>query len=803
MDTAHAASLSSGLRTPVLEWRCAPMRILNRYVCREVVSHALLGLAVFTFVFFVPQLVRLMELLVQHTATAGETAEVFLCSLPPVLVFTLPMAMLIGVLIGLGRLSADSEIVAINASGISLRRLLLPIGAIAVFTTLAAFAITLWIAPHSLRTLRSLENRLRASEVSFAVQPRVFDERFPHFVLYVQDEEASGARWRGVFLAEANGSADSKVTLARNAIVAADAKQGKMEIHLEDASSHEYNPVDPQHYSLSSSALLSTDLPLAGSDSDSQTPRKLSVSERSSLNLLSVRGAEERDARVEFQRRLALPSACLLFALLGVPVGVRPRRGGRAGGFVLTILLISAYYLLFVAGIHAAEQGSVSPALGVWAANIATVVVAFLLLRRIEKIRPESRWLEHMRSFFSRRARTAAQANAEARPAQIPNGRSALQFTGPRPEHFQTKGFPLIFDLYILRSFFYWLALMLAGFVVLSDAFTLFDLLPDIARHHVSVFIVADYFAHLLPLTLYQLLPLGALVGTLATLGLLAKSNEVTAFKACGVSLFRLSFPLILAGILLTAGMFLLDDTFLPYANQRQDALRDQIKGRPAETYFQPAHQWIYGENDKVFNYQFFDPDHNLFGGLNIFEIDPATFQMRRRVFASRAYWEPTIKTWVLEEGWVRDFSGFTVTSYVPFRVESLDELSEAPAYFKREVRQYYQMNWWQLRDYIGGLQQAGFDTSRLSVEWHKKFAYPLITTIIMFLGIPFAFLVGTRGATGGIALAVGIGIVYWSTAALFEALGAVGQLPPSIAGWAPDGIFAFLGLYFVLKMRT
>ncbi|HVA18274.1 MAG TPA: LptF/LptG family permease, partial [Candidatus Dormibacteraeota bacterium] len=97
------------------------MRILDRYVCREVVSHALLGLAVFTFVFFVPQLVQLMGLIVQHATTAPETALLFLSSFPPVLVFTLPMSMLVGVLIGLGRLSADSEIVALNASGVSLR----------------------------------------------------------------------------------------------------------------------------------------------------------------------------------------------------------------------------------------------------------------------------------------------------------------------------------------------------------------------------------------------------------------------------------------------------------------------------------------------------------------------------------------------------------------------------------------------------------------------------------------------------------------------------------------------------------
>jgi LPS export ABC transporter permease LptG/LPS export ABC transporter permease LptF len=778
------------------------MRILDRYVGREVVSHALLGLVVFTFVFFVPQLVNLMELLVQHAATAGQTALLLLCSLPPVLIFTLPMAMLIGVLIGLGRLSADSEIVALNASGVGLRRLLVPVGVIALVTSAAAFVMTLWIAPLSLRTLRSLEYRLRASQASFAVQPRVFDERFPHFILYVQDVSASGERWRGILLAESNSSAGSKLTLAKDAIVVADAKQGKLEIHFDDASTHEMDPNDPQHYELSTSALLSTDLPLRGSGS-SLPAEQLTMAERSSRDLLTVRGASARDARVEFQRRLALPTACLLFALLGVPVGVQPHRGGRAAGFVLTIILISTYYLLFVTGIHLAQQGRASPGLGVWAANIATLLVAIMLLRRIEKIRPEARWLERMRNLRLFRRRPAPRPLLQAPTTSVPNGRAMTARKNAHPERFQSGAFPLIFDLYILRSFFYWLGLMLTAFIVLSDAFTLFDLLPDIARTHASFYLAASYFLHLLPLSIYQLLPLGALVGTLITIGLMAKNNEVTAFKACGISLFRLALPLILAGGLLSAGMFLLDDAFLPYSNQRQDALRDQIKGRPAETYFQPAHQWIFGEHDKIFNYQFFDSDNNVFGGLNVIELDPATFQMRRRVYADRAYWEPSLKSWVLEGGWVRDFTGATITSFVPFRAETLDEFSETPDYFKREVRQYYQMNWRQLGDYIRSLRQAGFDTSRLSVEWHKKFAFPLITSIIIFLGIPFAFLVGTRGAMGGLATAVGIGIVYWATAALFEALGAVGQLPPFLAGWAPDAIFAFLGLYFFLKMQT
>jgi lipopolysaccharide export LptBFGC system permease protein LptF len=186
-----------------------------------------------------------------------------------------------------------------------------------------------------------------------------------------------------------------------------------------------------------------------------------------------------------------------------------------------------------------------------------------------------------------------------------------------------------------------------------------------------------------------------------------------------------------------------------------------------------------------------------------VFELDPSTFQVRRRIYADRASWEPNLDSWILEKGWVRDFSNSSVSSFTVFRVDSFSELSEPPSYFKREVFQYNQMNWRQLRNYIRSLQKAGFETAHLSVEWQKKIAFPLITTIIIFLAIPFSLLVGTRGAVGGIALAVGIGIAYWSIAALFEALGTVGQLPPFLAAWAPDAIFAFAGLYFFLKMPT
>jgi LPS export ABC transporter permease LptF/LPS export ABC transporter permease LptG len=794
------------------------MRLLDKYIGREVASHAALGLAVFTFVFFVPQLVRLMDIVVRHSGGFGTVLLIFLCSLTPVLAFTIPMAVLVGVLIGLGRLSADSEIVAIHACGISLRRLLVPIGLVALGAGFGTLILTFWLSPAAVRTLRSLEAQVLSSQAPFAIQPRVFDERFPHVILYVQDVEAAATRWTGVFLASnAQNTTTTDVTLANSAQVVQTPDQHQIELHLGAGSTHEYDPNEPNHYNVTTFGESEIPIDIV---SAAVTPKNQNVidAERSVSSLLGDKGPHWRDARVEFHRRIAFPAACLVFALLGVPIGVRPRRGGRAAGLILTLVLIGGYYFLFVTGAHMAQQGQVAPWLGIWSANIAALIAGFIFLRSIESIRkPNAVWAWIESLVTRKRPEQRREIDAAPIPAAggLKNGNGGVKEddadTGAGASAVRAAAragsaasFPMLIDIYLLETFFYYFLVLLAGFVLIFDAFTLFDLLADISRNHIPVSMVLNYFRYLVPLMVYQLSPLATLVATLVTLAVLAKNNEVIAFKASGISLYRIVLPLTLAGCVVAGGMFLLDDSFLPYANQRQDALRNEIKGRPAQTYFQPAHQWIFGENSKIYNYELFDPDQQLFGGLSVFELDPGTFQLKRRVFASRASWEPTQNTWVLTGGWVRDFdANGKETKYEPFKVFSLAELTEPPNYFRREVRQSYQMNWKQLSEYIQSLKQAGFDTSRLSVQWQKKFAFPLIAAVIVFLGAPFAFLTGTRGAIGGVAVAVGIGIVYWATAALFEAMGSVGQLPPLLAGWAPDAIFGFLAVYFFLRMPT
>src|SRR5271165_4633550 len=197
------------------------MRILTRYILREVTAHALIGVAIFTFVLFTRDLGHILELVVRASAPLPNIAEIFLFTVPLALTYTLPMSVLLGILIGLSRLAADSEITAVRASGMGVWSFLRVLSIFVIAAWLLALANGLYIAPRSQAALGHLEDRLKGSQVSFEVQPRVFYEGFPKYVLYVQDvKSAEGAAvWKDVFLADLANPAAPRVTLAREGLL--------------------------------------------------------------------------------------------------------------------------------------------------------------------------------------------------------------------------------------------------------------------------------------------------------------------------------------------------------------------------------------------------------------------------------------------------------------------------------------------------------------------------------------------------------------------------------------------------------
>src|SRR5208282_1632501 len=192
------------------------MRILTRYILKEIISYSLLGLLVFTFVVFIRQLGSLLELVVRHNVPLRDMATLFLLPVPSILMMTIPLAVMVGTLIGLSRMAADGEVIAARASGMGLGCFVRPVMLLAV----SGWAVTLWmglfLAPQAMRKMNRMETGLKASQVPYEIQPRVFIEQFPNLLLYLDDVTGSRSIWRGVFIADMTQRNQVKVTLAES-----------------------------------------------------------------------------------------------------------------------------------------------------------------------------------------------------------------------------------------------------------------------------------------------------------------------------------------------------------------------------------------------------------------------------------------------------------------------------------------------------------------------------------------------------------------------------------------------------------
>jgi LPS export ABC transporter permease LptF/LPS export ABC transporter permease LptG len=773
------------------------MRILTRYILNEVLAHAAIGVLVFTFVLFTRDLGRILELVVRNSAPLPSVAQIFFFTVPVALTYTIPMGVLVGILIGLSRLAADSEVTAMRASGIGVWTFTRVLSIFVAAAWGLALVNSLWIAPASQAALAHLQDRLKTSQASFEVQPRVFYEGFPRIVLYVQDvtNAAGAALWKGVFLADISDPQAPRITLARQGVlVSQDPKT--LHLRLTDGSTHEVDAKNSAHYQIST--FQETDIPIELPTNDAAaTQEPPTISAMSSRDLLTPPLKDPGAGRwymIEFHRRLALPTACLVLAIVGIPLGLSSKKGGKSSGFVLTILLVFVYYSISLLGVSLARTGRLSTALGPWLANGVFLLAGLLLLWQVERRPVELGWF--------RGWHWTPAAWLGLKPSAKGRARDAAYDLQRRPRVFGLR-FPMLLDEYILRDFGLYLGLIVGAFLMLLLVFTLFELLGDILRNRVPWIVVGDYLVNVTPFFLYNTLPLAMLLAVLVTFGILQRSSEITAVKATGISIYRLVVPVLLAAGLAAGGLFAFDQFYLPHANKRQDALRNQIKGKPAQTYLRPDRKWIFGQSSNIYYYQFFDPDRDEFARVSVFQFNPRTFGIERRVQAERAHWDQNLGRWLFTSGWERRLNGAAIEDYREFEVTTFAQFAEPPAYFKKENSQSSEMNYDELGRYIRELQQSGFDVVKLRVQLHKKIAYPLITLVMAVLAVPFALSAGRRGALAGVATAVGIAVVYWTVSGLFEAMGNIHQLPPALAAWSPDILFGMIGGYLLLRVPT
>ena len=796
---------------------------LSRYIISEILGPLGLGFLVYTFILLVRFLFQSAEMIIRRGLPAAVVGRLLLLTLPNIVVLTLPMSLLFGILIAVGRLSSDSELIAMRSSGISLLALYKPILLLSAFFTLLNTALMVYALPWGNHALQELRLEVMTQSISQQVQPRVFYEEWEGKVVYVFEVPQGQKRWKGVFLAESlpSSGANNQITIADWGEVRVDPTGERVVLRLYNAVRHKVDMSSPDRYEISRHKrldLILDDQFTSGQKakmSISKGVRELNIQELRDLREDPTSTPEQRNlAEVEIHKKFSIPMACMVFGLFALPLGINNRRGGKASGFALSIGVIIVYYILLNNGEEAARFGKIPGWLAMWAPNILLAVCGVfllarrnrdkaLLLSRVDRWIREDLWgrllrvkgmRQELRQERRQEQRRRRELRAAARPAER---RRDLVLLLPRLR----LVFPNLLDRYVVRMFCLVFLLVVLSGLALFIIFDLSETIDQILKNKVSNGLVLNYYKYLSLQMFYEIAPIVVLVTTLMTFSLLARKNEITACKALGISLYRLALPALAVALLISLFCAYLESEVLPASNEKVAQLKDRIRGNATvHTYRRADRQWLFGQGRFIYNYLHYDRQQQTLQRLQVFDFD-ANHRLSRRLAAETAQWIGD--AWVFSNGWSRSFDGVEVTDYKRFDVPKIVNYPETPSYFDSEIRPPEQMRYSELKEYIGELKESGQAVPELQVELYNKIAFPVISLIMALVGLPFAFRLGRQGALYGIGFSVVLGMIFLGVYAFFTKMGEAGALPAAAAVWSPGAVFAILSVYLFLGVRT
>jgi len=801
------------------------MKILTRYIFKEMVGPTLLGFGFYTFIILMKQLFDFAGMIIRRSLPAHTVGKLLLLSLPHIVVLTVPMSLLFGILIAIGRLSSDSEIIAMRALGISTSTIYKPV----FFFSFSIFLLNLYlmnvVLPRGNTELVSLKAEVFTSSVEKEIQPRVFYDDYENLIIYINDIEPRTGQWKGVFVAdnrteESNDLSNAHVAeAAGNALATAHpssqkiivAQTGNLSIiktskqvwlNLKNARTHVTDPRKPEKYDLNGNSAQRILLHDPFSQPDSNIKASRSIRELNLTELIRLAGTLSRTdhilyrlAKIEIHKKFAIPFACLAFGIVGLPLGITNRRGGKSSGFSLSIAIILIYYVLLNNGESLAAAGKIGPALGMWLPNIVlTAFGIYLIIRANRDAGTQSSGI--FGSLLS-----AITALISGRRGQRAERRAATNEGSSFLSHLDIA-FPNILDRYVLREFVKILVLVLISTAALIMIIDYTEITNDLRENHIPIQVTLAYYSFFFFQVINWTLPISVLVSTLVTFGMLSKNNEITAFKSNGVSLYRVAIPVVAVAVFIAMLSYLLVDFVLPYSNQKGEELHNRIKGKKHVTSSaNQQKQWYLGKGHYLLNFLSYDRNARELSQVQVFEFDPNGFKLVRRVYAQTARYQNG--RWVFQNGWIRSFGDDNSASYTPILRPIALQYGETPDDFATDVKSPDQMTYRQLSRYIRTIRQSGYAAEELSVRLYEKTSWPFISVVMALIALPFAFRIGKRGALYGVGLALLLGIFYWMIFAVFTKFGEVGNLPAMLSAWSANILFAIAAIYMFLHVET
>ena len=391
MDAVDAAGAGARCapwiyKVSAFHYHSSLVRIINRYILREILVPFALGLAVFTLILLIARILKLVEMVVNRGVPLLEVLKLFSYILPAFLEVTVPMALLLAVIVAFGRLSSDSEIIALKTSGVSLYQLVRPVALFAIVIYVVALGLSLYARPWGNSLLRNGLYEIAKTRASAGIKEKVFTDDFSGLVIYVDRIEPPGNTLRGILISDTRDPTQHNTVFAEVGLLVPNEALHVLVLRLLSGTIHAFYPEDRSYHRTEFSIYdISLDLntALAKLQPREKDPSEMTVPElRAAMATKRAAGQPANSEAVELQRKFSIPFACLAFAAIGVPIGIRPSRSARSRGFTMSLTIIFAYYVLLSMGESLGERGVLSAAVALWIPNVLLTALAVVLFGR-------------------------------------------------------------------------------------------------------------------------------------------------------------------------------------------------------------------------------------------------------------------------------------------------------------------------------------------------------------------------------------------------------------------------------------
>ncbi len=754
--------------------------LISKYLVQSILPYFIFSWLLLSVILFVQQATRFSDIFFGANIPRNLIWQLTLALVPNVIAFTCPMAVLVGVIIGLSKMQGDSEIISVRAAGVGNFQITLPIIALGVALSFFAFFINLRGVPFAAKIVRQVALQTALYKLESPIEPGVFNTEMNGYTVYVKDGDLEKGTWKNIFI-YTEEKPNNLVRLITSKSGRIDTQGDKSELVLENAVINTFSNIGGQDKFVSENV---GQVRLAVETKRRQMIEKLSgggatleelgLSELSQLAAVKD-GREKTEARLLWQRRIILSITPLIFALLGTALVLRFNRGGRGFGIVLALVSLVNYYLLTLLGEQLARTDQIS----VLTAGLIPLAVSFLVIG----------WF-----FAASRFRLKKSGRKFSGLYQF-NVFAGLKRHSRRNYHpnFQTG----ILDLDIIINLVRYFLLTFGFLTTIYMIFTAFELWKFAGEIEGGTVLLATYLFYLIPFIYIQLAPSALMIATLATYVIKSRQNEVVTWTAAGQSVYRLLLPCLLLMCLIGALNWRVQELILPHANQIQDELRGQIRSRGVLA-GNTGKNWVANDR-RIYSFELENnrsDDSQAVKNLTVYEFSEPNAQLSAVYKTPAAVWEKDkIKLSKTEKIDWSDGKGIIT------ELDRLD-LAENSNPFNHLAEKPSHLSTKQTKEQIKNTE-SDTEQRNYQVSLEKKSTTPLLPFVITLFTAPFALSLSGKGKVITIGYAVAVWLLFMGVTGTFEQFGLNGFISPAIAVWSPLALFAVLGIFLLSKVKT